>query len=193
MAEETTMSVIATPNPAPGAFSRRKTPAPGEKTLSLLKRASEGDQNCLPEVLGLLADGERGQVYRLAYGSSAEWLRRSMVEKSTGTNVLHREAIVQELDRVKAELAGPNPTPMESLLAERASLCWFIVHSYENAYINSKGWNIAQADLQHRKIDKAHRRFLTAVRTLAQVRKLTLQNVQLNIARNQVNVSGAGS
>jgi hypothetical protein len=48
---------------------------------------------------------------------------------------------------------------------------------------------LAQADLQHRKIDKAHARFLTALRTLAQVRKLALPTLQLNIARNQVNVA----
>jgi hypothetical protein len=53
------------------------------------------------------------------------------------------------------------------LLAERASLCWFIVHWYENAYQNATGWSIEQADLQHRKIDKAHARFLSVVRTLA--------------------------
>jgi hypothetical protein len=66
------------------------------------------------------------------------------------------------------------------------------VNQYENTYANASGWNISQADLQHRKIDKAHARFLTAVRTLAQVRKLALPTLQVNIARNQVNVAEAG-
>ena len=91
--------------------------------------------------------------------------------------------------RSRSELEGPNPTPIERLLAERASLCWFIVNRYENAYANADGWNISQADLQHRKIDKAHARFLSAVRTLAQVRKLALPTLQVNIAKNQVNVA----
>ena len=86
-------------------------------------------------------------------------------------------------------MEGPNPTPIERMLAERASLCWFIVNSYETAYANASGWNISQADLQHRKIDKAHARFLSALRTLAQVRKLALPTLQVNIARNQVNVA----
>jgi len=47
----------------------------------------------------------------------------------------------------------------------------------------------SQADLQHRKIDKAHARFLSSLRTLAQVRKLALPTLQVNIARNQVNVA----
>jgi hypothetical protein len=41
---------------------------------------------------------------------------------------------------------GPNPTAIVRLAAERASLCWLIVHRYENAYANSSGWSIAQAD-----------------------------------------------
>jgi hypothetical protein len=74
--------------------------------------------------------------------------------------------------------------PVERLLVERASLCWHIVNLYENAYANTSGWNISQADLQYRKIDKAHARFLTALRTLAQVSKLALPTLQVNIARN---------
>jgi len=41
----------------------------------------------------------------------------------------------------------------------------------------------------YRKIDKAHDRFLSAVRTLAQVRKLALPTLQLNIGKNKVNVA----
>ena len=118
---------------------------------------------------------------------------RSLIEKACGKNILIQEAIVQKLDNLKAELEGPNPTPIERLLAERASLCWFIVNRYENAYVNAEGWSIAQADLQQRKIDKAHARFLSALRTLAQVRKLALPTLQVNIAKNQVNVAGSQS
>jgi hypothetical protein len=84
-------------------------------------------------------------------------------------------------------LEGPNPTPIERLLAERASICWFIVNRYESAYVNSKEWTIAQADFQHRKIDKAHARFLSSLLTLARVRKLALPTLQVNIGQNQVN------
>jgi hypothetical protein len=83
--------------------------------------------------------------------------------------------------------------PIERLLAERVSICWFIVNRNEDSYANSKGWSLDQAGFQHRKIDKAHARFLSALLTLAGVRKLALPILQLNIARNQVNVEEAGS
>jgi hypothetical protein len=183
------VSQFATSGPETRAVAERKPSAPTKDIDMLLKRAGEGDRGCLPEVQALLADPDDGPFYRKTFGSSVEWLRLSIYRKAAGANLISQEAIEQELDRVRTELEGPNPTPRERLLAERASLCWFIVNSYETAYANASGWNISQADLQHRKIDKAHARFLSAVRTLAQVRKLALPTVQVNIAKNQVNLA----
>ncbi len=159
----------------------------------MAKRAGKGDESCLPEVRALFADGEYGASIREANGSWAARLRHCLSEKAAGKNILIREAIEQKLQLVQAELEGPNPTPIERLLAERASLCWFIVHRYELAYANSKDWSIAQADFQHRKIDKAHARFLSALLTLARIRKLALPTLQVNIGKQQVNVAGASS
>jgi len=187
------MSEVATQKPATPTISGAKPSLSADDIERLLKRAREGDRGCLPEVRALLADPDDGPDYQTGFGSSGEWFRQSIIRKAAGKNVLCQEAIEQELERIGSELEGPNPTPIERLLAERASLCWFIVHWYENVYANADGWNISQADLQHRKIDKAHHRFLTAVRTLAQVRKLALPTLQVNIARNQVNVVESGA
>jgi hypothetical protein len=193
MAEEKTMSELATKNTEAGAVSEPKLPAPGQETRELMKRASKGDQTCLPEIRALLADGDRGRYYRERYGSSADWLRQSIVKKAAGEDVASQEAIRQKLDSVRSELEGPNPTPIERLLAERASLCWALVNWYETSFQSIDSMGIAQADFHQRKIDRAHARFLSAVRALAQVRKLALPTLQLNIAKNQVNIGGAGS
>ena len=178
--------------PAPTAKAgSSKASDPETELRAAFKRASKGDKSCIPEVRAVLADGASGRALSEQNGSSAKWLRRSIIQKAAGENVFIQESIKQELDNVRSELEGPNPTPTERLLAERASLCWFMVHWYENAYANSSGWTIAQADLQHRKIDKAHSRFLSSVRALAQVRKLALPILQLNIGKNQVNVAGS--
>ncbi len=159
---------------------------------AIVKRAASGDRGCLSDVRVLLADPERRADFRTGCRSSSEWLRRSLIKKSAGKNIIAQEGVAQELDGVRRELEGPNPTPIERVLSELASFCWHIVNLYECAYANASGWNISQADLQHRKIDKAHARFLSAHRTLAQVRKLALPTLQVNIAKNQVNVAEAG-
>jgi hypothetical protein len=138
-----------------------------------------------------LADGDRGRSYLESFGSSAEWLKRTIVRKAAGENVAVQEAIAGQIESVRSELAGPDPTPMERLLAERAALCWMLVNWYENSVQDCDRMSIAQANHHQAKIGRAHSRFLSAVRTLAQVRKLALPVLQLNIARNQVNVAEA--
>jgi hypothetical protein len=175
------------------AVSKAKPPARGRETRELLERASQGDRGCLPEVWALLDDDERGPSYRESWGSPAEWLRESIIAKATGGNPAIREAMIRKLESVQADLAVPDPTPMERLLAERAAICWMLVNWYEDSFHNAKEMSIARANHQQGKIDRAHARFLSAVRALAQVRKLALPTLQVNIARNQVNVAGTRS
>jgi hypothetical protein len=47
-----------------------------------------------------------------------------------------------------------------------------------------------QVEHQEERRDRAHRRYLTAIKTLATVRKLALPVLQVNIAKKQVNVAG---
>ncbi len=183
------MSETANGSRENGAESKAKPPVQDSELKALVKRANNGDKSCLPEVRALFADGSRGKALREANGSPAVRLRRSLVEKAAGENVLIKEAMEQEIVKLEAALAGASPTPIEQLLAERASICWFILNRYEDAYARSDGWPIHSVDLQMRKIDKAHARLLSALRTLAQVRKLALPTLQVNIARNQVNVA----
>ena len=68
-----------------------------------------------------------------------------------------------------------------------------LVNWYENSVQDCDRMSIAQANFLQARIDKAHSRFLKAIKTLAQVRKLALPALQVNIAKNQVNVAGAGA
>ena len=114
-----------------------KAPAPGPEMDAFLKKAAKGDESCLPQVQALLSDPNRGETMLRYCGSSAEWLRMSIANKASGGNLLAREAIQRKIDRVRAELEGPNPTPIERLLAERASLCWHIANWYESRFVDS--------------------------------------------------------
>ena len=166
-----------------------KAPAPGPEMENLLKKAAKGDESCLPQVHALLSDPGRGDIMAAHCGSSAEWLRQTIAKKASGGNLLVKESIKKNLDKVRAELEGPNPTPIEWLLAERASVCWFVVNWYEDRFANTSDMSITQADYFQRRIHRAHQRFLSAVETLARVRKMALPSLMVNIARNQqVNV-----
>jgi hypothetical protein len=178
------MNTVATKESASRIPARPRPPARGRETEDLIKRASEGDPSCYAEVGALLADGERGRLITNLAGSPSTWLLRSILDRTAGENILRREATTQTLAEVQAELEGPNPTAIERLLAERVAYCWFLVNLFENTMFRT-GLPIPEADSQQRKIDRAHGRFLSALRTLAQIRKLALPSLMVNIARNQ--------
>ncbi len=158
----------------------------GGSTEKLLEQARKGDRSCLPEIRALLAGDPE---FLEEVGSPAQWFRGTILKKLGGAHLLAQEAVTQKLENLRTELEGPSPTPIERLLAERACVCWFVVHWYETTYMAAEGMTIVQADHQQRRLDRAHARFLSALRTLAQIRKLALPTLQVNIARNQVNVA----
>ena len=81
---------------------------------------------------------------------------------------------------------------MESLLVERIVACWLQLQYYEVLYAqNFRQLSLRQSESQQKRIDQAHRRYLSAIRTLAQVRKLVKPSVaQINIAEKQINTVG---
>jgi hypothetical protein len=99
-----------------------------------------------------------------------------------------------EIIDVAAELAGPDPSPIEASLARTGALCWFTMRAAEAqfaVYMKGKDVTVAGAEYRQRRINHAHRRYLSTLRTLAQVRKLARPMIQVNVARQQVNVAGA--
>jgi hypothetical protein len=50
--------------------------------------------------------------------------------------------------------------------------------------------SLVQGEYHQRTRGRAHRRYLSAIRTLALVRNLPLPVLQVNVARKQVNVAG---
>src|SRR6185437_6418387 len=116
-------------------------------------------------------------------GDIAALARDALIQHATGgTAALSAELMRRKIDALRAELAGPNPTPLERILAERVALCWFDVNASDRRFVGN-------ADRQARR-DGANRRFLDACRALAAIRKLGLPAIQFNVARQQVNFAG---
>ncbi len=82
------------------------------------------------------------------------------------------------------------------MLAETAATSWFAFRMHEAHYASSVtgegGMTLAQSEHAQRRMDRAHRRFLSTLKTLATVRRLALPAVQINVARQQVNQLNAG-
>lgn len=114
-----------------------------------------------------------------------------MIASVAGSNVAIKEATQIQMAKLRRELLGPDPSPLERLLVERVVCCWIAVNGYETRHAQKAGdMTIPQSEYHQRLTDRAHRRFLSSVKSLAQVRRLALPAIQVNIGDKQVNVGG---
>ena len=118
---------------------------------------------------------------------------RVLLDKTSGDNVLLREALALWIKELREEVAGPSPSPLECLLAERIVTCRLQLEQAEVLYAGRLGkLTISQDEYHQRRVDRLHKLYLSAIRELAQVRKLLKPHVtQVNLAEKQVNVAAA--
>jgi hypothetical protein len=155
---------------------------------AFLKRAQAGDPATLPVLREILRDPH---AIDLCGGDLARQAEAALVDKAAGKNLAFQEALTRKLELLRVEVTGLDPTPVERLLAERVAACWLQVHYYE-ALVHQKEPDLSldQGEYHHRRLDRAHRRYLSSLKTLALVRKLAAPVLQVNIAKRQVNVAG---
>lgn len=100
-----------------------------------------------------------------------------------------REATRRHMIAMREELLGTAPLPEERLLVDRVVLCWLHLHYVEGTFLQTMGrFDSREIAARQKWIDRAHRRYLMAIKTLAQVRNLLGVAVQVNIADSQINV-----
>ena len=150
---------------------------------ALIERAQDGDKAALPELRTMLDEAPR--IARFV--DLARTLERSIVEKMSGDDMFVQEAIPRNLETMRKEIAGENPSPLERLLAERIAVCWLELQYFHTIYMQNLGdFSLIQSDFHQRRIDKAHKRYVSSIKALAQIRKLG-PAVQINIAEKQIN------
>jgi hypothetical protein len=159
---------------------------------ALIERADGGDRGALRQLREALRSGDHSDL--------AEWFPGPAVNPAAGVKTMlalracgkdrlgSRLAAERLMEGVRDELAGPNPTPLERLLAERVALLWFAANTAD-VLAQAKDLTIRQAEHYLRKSESANRRFLAAAAALARVKKLALPALQVNVGVNQVNVA----
>ena len=155
----------------------------------LVARAHEGDEEAPRRIRRALEETpDSAQILSNIVAKRAE---RIFVKKLCGDDLLLKESLSMQLETIREVVAGPDPSPLERLLAERVVACWLQLQHAEAAYATNLGKpTTAQSEYHQRRLDRVHRRFLAAIRTLAQVRKLLKPTLtQINVGQQQVNVA----
>jgi hypothetical protein len=162
-----------------------------DEIRQLIRRAEKGDAKAVPELRDLLIN--LPSFVDLLGGNLAQQAELSLLSASFGQNLCAQEALKRKMELLRQELTGSNATPLERLLAERIALCWLALYQAEALFHQqAQDLSIHQVEYWQNRIDRAHRRYLSAIRTLATVRKLAVPVLQVNIAKKQVNIAGSG-
>ena len=153
-----------------------------------VKRADRGDQDALQAVrlmfdkLPAMWDG---------YGDLASAAERALVDLYAGHSALAREGLCRKLAAMRARLAGPEASPLEQMMVERVVACWLQSFHADFAYAKALvELSSKEVEFYQRRQDRAARQYLKSLRSLADVRRLLVPVLQVNIAERQVNVAG---
>jgi hypothetical protein len=151
--------------------------------MALLTRAIDGDEDAQGKLIRFMERPELNpelnrKIINL-FGDMRNYAESTVILAAAGDNEMVQKAIRKKVDQL-----------IDRLLAQRAAFCWLVLWRYETSLAQAKDLSSKREEFHHKRIDAAHRRYLSSLRTLAQIRKLALPAVQVNIGGNQVNIAG---
>ena len=153
--------------PAPTAAPQASPPVldRAARLRGLVERANAGDRTALADLRSMLDAhpevwGRCGDLARIA---EEQWL------DALTDDALGRESIRRHIDKFKLELAGPQPTDLEWLMAQEVAACWLARKHAETAAA-TPGGSVQQAAFRSRRLEAAQKAYLRAVKTLMMLR-----------------------
>ena len=158
-----------------------------EELLALVDRAEKDD---VP-ALSILEDSfSANQWWWECFGGDiARQAEEGLVMVGGGSSDFRRLAVRKMLVGTRVELAGPCPTPLVSLAARRVAMCKLeadLAYRTSVAFLASKE---VPPDAIQGWLDRAEARYRKSLKTLADLQRLQLPVVQVNVGGQQVNIA----
>jgi hypothetical protein len=168
------------------------------KFEELVRPAFAGDQDALEYVNVLLrsiesslpAEKAKEVLDALAVRMGANPARAALeaqLEAMWGNDLVRRKLVERQLTQKREELRGEGSSPLESMLIERIVVCWLDVCNVDWQYFNLVGgcktFYHSHAEFRDRARDRAHRRFLQAIKALATVRSRVMPRLVQDAAK----------
>ena len=146
-------------------------PYPAE-LKAVLERANAGDETVLPQLKKAFDEHPELVPH---FGDMVEHAKQALLTLAAGKCLTAKEAISWQMDELRARLAATAASELELLLVDRLCLAWLWAYYCD---INLAERVLADAGASpagqaaQRRLDAAHRRFLSGVKALAVVQKL---------------------
>ncbi len=152
----------------------------------LVHRGMAGDQEALPAIRELL--DQAPELWTQARTLSTQ-VEHAWLQTLTGEDLVTREILTRQVDLLKAALAGPDVSPLEQLLIDRICACFLALQHAELRTASRLQHGRTPSNAEEKRLDSLQKRFLGAVKSLAQIRRLMTPTLQLNVAQQQINLA----
>ena len=168
----------------------RRSPEPKpertpEELAELHRLADGGDARAFTELTALHHDSDDLWIEDGDLGARAD---RALMQLAT-TSEREEAELARYVARMRRDLDGPAPSTTERILVDNVVTCWlhltYVQGRWAHAFKDGSATRLMDVDPL---LNGAQRRYLEAQKTLAQVRRLVVPVVQLNLAKHQVNV-----
>jgi hypothetical protein len=165
-----------------------------DQIASWITSCRAGDRNALAQLQSqdgtgaVLIDRALTGLYDLA-GS----IEQQLIEGIHPQDLLGQESVRRQVAVLRAELVGPEPSPLECLLVDRIIVNWLEVKKMDRFMAQFQETSFKQGEYYQRRHERAEKRFHQACKSLAQIRRLQGPMVQLNVADKQINVVAPGA
>ncbi len=156
-----------------------------DNVVQLVQRGMAGDREVLPAIREML--NQSPSLWQDASNLTTE-LEQTWIKTLAGDDLVTREVLTRQVDMLKATLAGPHPSPLETLLIERIATCYLALNQADLLAAKRLRHSRVLSSAEENRLDKVQKRYLDSVKSLAQVRKLLMPKVQVNLAQNQINM-----
>ncbi len=186
-----TMTTLApTTDAAPSWVSADLRRVAGELDPAVEAKAAKGDRSVADAVAAFL---DRPAAVAL-YGDIGRHVLLRWVRRYAGDNLLLEGALMRQAADLRERLAGPSPSAVELLVAERVVLAWVFAGWAEYQYAALvHELSVKQAEHQLRRMEMANRHLLSACKTLAKVRRARLPEVLALVNLNPMQSESAHS
>jgi DUF971 family protein len=139
------------------------------KVEVLLELAQKGDTAVLAELRALL--DQRPDLWS-GVGDLAALVEQGWIHLLAQRDLFLQEALLRQLAEMRANLAGPSPTPIEKLLVDRIVATWLQLQHSDAAMAELDNKSIRVAEFIVKRQAHANRQYLMAIGALETLRRL---------------------
>ncbi|HEV8058533.1 MAG TPA: hypothetical protein VGP68_01590 [Gemmataceae bacterium] len=144
-------------------------PSTAAELSALVDQAQNGDAGALPRINQILDETPAIWKHLGDIGGLAE---RAWIGVLAEKNAAVVESLARTLASMRADLSGENPSAIERVLVDQAVLCWLQVKALEFNAANMEKNAGGKTNRAHIQLELAHRRHLSALRALTDLRRL---------------------